>query len=107
MDEKASGFYTALNDGRDGVRELAIRRLIALGEPVVPDLIAKMNTKDAFIQECLEYILVHIGPPAVPHLQAALQSDDRKIRWNAAAVLGAIGTGGTPNSAPSRRQKAS
>lgn len=102
--DKIAGFIAALGDGRDGVREFAIARLVDIGDKAAPALIAKLNSPDAFIQEVAAYVLAQIGQPAVPYLQAALKDSDRKIRWNAAAVLGIINGEQTQPDGPPKKK---
>ena len=80
----------ALNDGREGVRRFAIRRLTQIGLEAVPSLIEALKDKHGFTHDGAESALTSIGAPAIPQLIANMNHDDREVRWGVATVLGAL-----------------
>jgi hypothetical protein len=80
----------ALNDGREGVRRFAIRRLTQIGLEAVPALIEALKDKHGFTHDGAEAALTSIGAPAIPYLIANMNHDDREVRWGVASVLGAL-----------------
>jgi HEAT repeat protein len=80
----------ALNDGREGVRRFAIRRLTQIGLEAVPHLIEALKDKHGFTHDGAVSTLTAIGAPAIPELIANLNHDDREVRWGVATVLGAL-----------------
>jgi HEAT repeat protein len=80
----------ALNDGREGVRRFAVRRLTEIGVDAVPDLIEALKQKHGFSHDGAVAVLTAIGAPAIPLLINAMNDENREVRWGAAAVLGAL-----------------
>ena len=80
----------ALNDGREGVRRFAVRRLGQIGVSAVPALLEALKEKHGFSHDGAVSALTSIGVPAIPQLIEAMKDDDREVRWGVAAVLGAL-----------------
>lgn len=80
----------ALNDGREGVRRFAVRRLAVIGVEAVPELIKALQQKHGFSHDGAVTALTAIGAPVIPHMIEALNHENREVRWGAAAVLGAL-----------------
>jgi HEAT repeat protein len=80
----------ALRDHRDGLRQFAVRRLVAVGESAVPALIQALKYPDEQVQEAVAIALVTIGPRALVQLIRAMNHDDRNVRWGACWVLSSM-----------------
>jgi HEAT repeat protein len=78
----------ALNDGREGIRRFAIRRMSQFGADAVPSLIEALKIKHGFAHDSACAALTAIGAPAIPQLIAAMNHEDREVRWGVATVLG-------------------
>jgi len=80
----------SLNDGREGVRRFAVRRLTEIGVEAIPELLLALEQKHGFSHDGAVAALTAIGAPAIPHLIEAMNHENREVRWGAAAVLGAL-----------------
>src|SRR5947207_1227655 len=80
----------ALNDGREGVRRFAVRRLTEIGSEAVPYLIEALKDKHGFTHDGAVSALTAIGAPAIPELINSMNHEDREVRWGVATVLGAL-----------------
>lgn len=80
----------ALRDNREGLRQFAIRRLVKIGQSVVPQLIQELKDKDTYGQEGAAIVLVTLGSAAVPALLQAMHHEDHSIRWGATWVLSSM-----------------
>ena len=85
-----SSLINALGDGREGLRQFAIRRIVNLGAAAVPELILTLRLKNELIQEGAAIALVTIGEAALPFLLDAMKHEDRAIRWGATWVLSSM-----------------
>jgi HEAT repeat protein len=81
----------ALRDGREGVRDHAVCRLIEIGPEVIPDIIELFKEKQGFSADCATTVLVGIGPVVIPHMLEAMKHPERSVRWGAAGVLSCLG----------------
>ena len=80
----------ALGDPREGLRQLAIRRLAIAGAPAVPMLVKVLTDKRDYVQDNAAVVLATIGQAAIPCLIEAMKSNDRSLRWCAAWVLSSM-----------------
>lgn len=70
---------------------IAVRRLVAIGEPAIPLLVEAMGSWDNKTWNQAMVALARIGEPAVPAVVAALRSDQLYVRVNARELLGRMG----------------
>jgi hypothetical protein len=80
----------ALGDGREGLRQFAIRRLVNLGARAVPALLVTLKHPNLWIQEGAAIALSAMGTVSVPFLMQAMKTEDRKMRWAASWVLSSM-----------------
>ena len=90
-DPRIPTLIQSLDDWRDGLRQFAVRRLVAIGEPAIPHLIQALKAKHEYTQESAAIALATLGPVSIPYLLQALKSDDREVRWGVAWVLASMG----------------
>ena len=73
------------------VREEAVRALVAIGAPAVPQLIAALKDDDSVVEYHAQEALAQIGEPAIKSLLATLRDEDIQVQWSAAETLGKMG----------------
>jgi len=95
MNDAFDGLIKGMNDNREGMRNFAIQKVVALGEDVIPRLVELLKFKEGYVQDSAAAALTQFGPAAIPALVEALNSTDRTTRWAAAAALGQMGPEGT------------
>jgi HEAT repeat protein len=100
-DASVAALITALDDQELGVRNQAAQTLAAIGDPVVPPLVATLRKGTPIGRSGAANALNSMGAaaaPAVPELVELIRDGkmDPEVRRNAARTLGSIGPGSKP-----------
>jgi len=95
MNKSLGALIKSMNDNREGMRNFAINKVVAMGENIIPDMIELLAIREGYVQDSAAAVLIRLGAPAIPALVEALNSADRTTRWAAAAALGQMGPEGT------------
>ena len=82
-----------LNNPREGLRVIAIGRLIQNGEAAVSPLLNALHSEHEAIREGAALVLANIGKPALPGLLQAAQSSIPEIAWRARWALSHMSAG--------------
>lgn len=81
-----------LHNDSNGLRQFAVRRLVALGKPAIPALIELLGDPKEYTQESAAIALATMGKFGIPSLiDAMIHHPNRRIRWHAAWVLASMG----------------
>lgn len=89
---KIESLVNVLHDDRDGLRQFAMRRLVAMGKPAIPTLIEMLQDPKDYTRESAAIALATMGKLSIPFLIEAMKHPDRRTRWNATWVLSSMGT---------------
>ena len=86
----------SLLDDHEGVRHNAVKSLVLIGSPSVPQLIDTLENKDRIMQLRVIDVLGRFGKVAIPELQQALYYNNAEVCRGIISALGSIGEDAVP-----------